>query len=95
MIASAYDLLAEAPCRVLTVALDDVAGVAERPNMPGTVDEWPNWSIALPQPLEELEESPLVARVAASMNAGATRHRDAPEAVGPAPDVARAGRRGA
>jgi 4-alpha-glucanotransferase len=67
VIASAYELLAAAPCRVLTVALDDVAGVSERPNMPGTVDEWPNWSIALPVPLEELEVSPLARVVAASM----------------------------
>jgi hypothetical protein len=36
VIASAYHLLGEAPCQVLTVALDDVAGVSERPNMPGT-----------------------------------------------------------
>ena len=26
----------------------DAIGVEERPNMPGTVDEWPNWSLALP-----------------------------------------------
>jgi 4-alpha-glucanotransferase len=41
--------------------------VQERPNMPGTVDEWPNWSIALPVPLEDLEEAPLAARMAASL----------------------------
>jgi 4-alpha-glucanotransferase len=69
VITSAYDLLARAPCRVLTVALDDVAGVAERPNMPGTVDEWPNWSIALPVPIEDLEKSPLAAAVARTMEA--------------------------
>jgi 4-alpha-glucanotransferase len=67
---SAYRLLAEAPCRVLTVSLDDVAVVAERPNMPGTLDEWPNWSLALPVPVEQLEASPLPAAVAAEMNGG-------------------------
>jgi 4-alpha-glucanotransferase len=67
VIASAYGLLAAAPCRVLTVALDDVAGVTERPNMPGTVDAWPNWSIALPVPLEDLEVSPLAVEVAGRM----------------------------
>jgi 4-alpha-glucanotransferase len=70
VVTGAYELLADAPCRVLTVALDDLAEVAERPNMPGTIDEWPNWSIALPVPLEVLERSPLSAAVAKAMNAG-------------------------
>ncbi len=70
VITAAYGLLATAPCRVLTVALDDVARVAERPNMPGTVEAWPNWSIALPVPLEELEASPLAAAVARGMTPG-------------------------
>ena len=44
--------------------LDDVLEVEERPNMPGTTDAWPNWSIALPEPLEELERRPLAGRLA-------------------------------
>jgi 4-alpha-glucanotransferase len=66
----AYDALAGAPCRLLTASLDDLAVVEERPNMPGTVDEWPNWSIALPIPLEELEEAPLAERLAAALGRG-------------------------
>jgi 4-alpha-glucanotransferase len=89
VIAASYGLLAEAPCRVLTVALDDVAGVAERPNMPGTVDQWPNWSIALPVPLEELEASPLAVAVASRFAPPAT---PAATAVGPdGPDAPTAG----
>jgi 4-alpha-glucanotransferase len=85
VITATYDLLGEAPCRVLTVALDDVAGVAERPNMPGTVDQWPNWSIALPQPLEDLEESALSQAVAAAVgHAGvAARHASRDDGGGP------------
>jgi 4-alpha-glucanotransferase len=67
VVAATYGLLAEAPCRILTVALDDLAAVAERPNMPGTIDAWPNWSIALPEPIEDLEASPLAAVVARHM----------------------------
>lgn len=67
VVSGAYGLLADAPSRVVTVSLDDLATVSERPNMPGTVDEWPNWCLALPQPLEELKGSPLVKEVAASM----------------------------
>jgi 4-alpha-glucanotransferase len=63
VIEDAYALLAEAPCDVLTVTLDDLAGVEDRPNMPGTVDEWPNWRLALPVPIEALEASPLARRV--------------------------------
>ena len=53
-----YADLAQAPCLLLTASLDDALAVEERPNMPGTIDEWPNWSIALPLPLEELERPP-------------------------------------
>lgn len=79
---SAYRLLAEAPCRVLTVTLDDVAAVVERPNMPGTLDQWPNWSLALPVPIEELEVSPLAAAVAAEMNSGPREPPPAPAGSG-------------
>ena len=54
-----YRKLAEAPSAIVTATLDDALAAAERPNMPGTVDEWPNWSIALPEPLEALEQAPL------------------------------------
>lgn len=64
VVAAVYGELAEAPCVLITVALDDVAEVEERPNMPGTVDSWPNWCIALPVPLEDLEKAPLASRVA-------------------------------
>jgi 4-alpha-glucanotransferase len=55
VIERAYRLLGEAPSRVLTATLEDACAVPERPNMPGTFTEWPNWSLALPVPLEELE----------------------------------------
>jgi 4-alpha-glucanotransferase len=41
--------------------------VDERPNQPGTVDQWPNWSIALPVPLEDIEVDPRVQAVADTM----------------------------
>ena len=63
VVLGAYRALARAPSRVLVATLDDALGVEERPNMPGTVDEWPNWSIALPKPLEEIETDPGVRAV--------------------------------
>ncbi|MHB1534428.1 MAG: 4-alpha-glucanotransferase [Acidimicrobiales bacterium] len=64
-----YASLAGAPSDLLTATLDDAAAVEERPNMPGTTDEWPNWSMALPVPLEELESSTLAGRIAAVLGA--------------------------
>jgi 4-alpha-glucanotransferase len=55
VVAGAHRALGRAACLLVTASLEDALGVEERPNMPGTVDEWPNWSIALPLPLEELE----------------------------------------
>lgn len=64
VIAGVYADLGAAPCRLLVASLEDVLAVEERPNMPGTTDAWPNWSIALPSPLEELENAPLARQVA-------------------------------
>ncbi len=66
----AYGALARAPSRVLLATLDDALGVRERPNMPGTTDQWPNWSIALPTPLEEIEADLGVAAVARALAEG-------------------------
>jgi 4-alpha-glucanotransferase len=63
----AYEALADAPSQVLIATLEDVTGVETRPNMPGTVDEWPNWSIPLPVPIEELVESPQAAAIAKAL----------------------------
>jgi 4-alpha-glucanotransferase len=67
VVVNTYRLLAQAPSMVLTATLDDAAVVEERPNVPGTVDERPNWSIALPVPLEELEESPTAGAIAEAL----------------------------
>lgn len=59
-----YAALASAPSRVILATLDDALAVVERPNMPGTTTAWPNWSLALPLPLEEIEEQELPRRLA-------------------------------
>lgn len=64
LVVGAYAALAQTPCLLLTATLDDAIGVEERPNMPGTIDQWPNWSIALPRPIEELEAEDGPRRVA-------------------------------
>ncbi len=62
-----YRDLAHAPCAILNATLDDALGVEERPNMPGTIDEWPNWRIALPVPLEAILADPRVAAIAEAL----------------------------
>jgi 4-alpha-glucanotransferase len=64
VIARVHADLAQAPCLVLTASLEDVLGLDERPNMPGTIDQWPNWRLALPVPTEELSSVPLAKEIA-------------------------------
>jgi 4-alpha-glucanotransferase len=62
-----YTALASAPSRIILATLDDAIAVVERPNMPGTTTAWPNWSLALPMPLEELEQQELPRKIAKVM----------------------------
>ncbi len=75
VIARVHEALAAAPSRILTATLDDAMAVEERPNMPATTDEWPNWSIALPMPIEDLEKSAPVARLARILSRGRASRR--------------------
>jgi 4-alpha-glucanotransferase len=50
----------------VAATLEDALGVAERPNLPGTVaPQRDNWSLALPLPLEEAIAEPRVLRLSA------------------------------
>ncbi|HEX5398218.1 MAG TPA: 4-alpha-glucanotransferase, partial [Verrucomicrobiae bacterium] len=62
-ILGAHRLLARTPCRLITATLEDALAVEERPNMPGTTTQWPNWSIALPKPLEEIQRGGFVGKL--------------------------------
>ncbi len=67
LVLGVYAELATAPCKLLTATLDDALGVEERPNMPGTIDEWPNWRIALPLDLDTALADQRVAAVASTL----------------------------
>ncbi len=69
--------LATSPSRIVAATLDDAIYVEERPNLPGTTDERPNWQIALPAPLEVILEHPgayTVARILGGRNTGNARN---------------------
>jgi 4-alpha-glucanotransferase len=68
VIAATYAALGRAPCSLLSATLDDALEVEERPNMPGTIDQWPNWCLALPAPLEHLEQGQLASSIAEYLN---------------------------
>jgi 4-alpha-glucanotransferase len=59
-----HQLLAEANSMIVAATLEDALLVEERPNMPGTTDQWPNWRIALPVSIDELQSRPLPRQIA-------------------------------
>ncbi|MDO8878931.1 MAG: 4-alpha-glucanotransferase [Pseudolabrys sp.] len=63
-IAAVAAVLAQTPSRLVTVGLDDILDVVEQINIPGTVDEHPNWRRKLPVDVEDLGSHPGLQRVA-------------------------------
>ncbi len=63
-IAAVASFLGAAPSRLVVIALDDVLGVRDQVNIPGTVAQHPNWRRKLPVALEDLEGHDGFARVA-------------------------------
>ena len=39
----------------MVISLEDLLGVVDQPNIPGTVDEHPNWRQRLPIAVEDIE----------------------------------------
>jgi 4-alpha-glucanotransferase len=66
---AAYQKLAYARSRIVLASLEDALGIEERPNVPGTTTERPNWRLALTQPLEEVEQAEGARRIAEAMRA--------------------------
>jgi 4-alpha-glucanotransferase len=66
---AAYREMARGRPRMVLVSMEDALGVHERPNVPGTTTEFPNWRLALPIPLEEVEQAEGVQRMVEEMKA--------------------------
>jgi (1->4)-alpha-D-glucan 1-alpha-D-glucosylmutase len=56
--------LARTPSRLFVVQLEDVLGLRDQANLPGTVEEQPNWRRKLPLALEEIERDERFVRLA-------------------------------
>jgi 4-alpha-glucanotransferase len=76
VIVGVHRRLARAPSALVGATMEDALGVTQRPNMPGTVAERPNWSLALPLPLDEVLGDPLLNDVAAALRAGRRQASD-------------------
>lgn len=56
VIAASHARLSATPAAIVSATLEDGLGVAERPNVPGSIGaQRPNWSLALPVPIDELD----------------------------------------
>jgi 4-alpha-glucanotransferase len=73
-----HQRLAASPSALTLGTLEDLCEVRRRPNVPGTTSERPNWSRALPLPLEDLVTDPAVERHARQL----TRPEHPPPAGG-------------
>lgn len=62
-----HAVLARSPAAVVMATLEDALGIPDPPNRPGTITQWPNWSLALPQTLEEIRRHDRPRRLAAAM----------------------------
>jgi 4-alpha-glucanotransferase len=64
IIMAMHRFLSGTPCRFVTASLYDVLGELDQPNLPGTVDEYPNWRMRLAHSLEQIADDPRIARIA-------------------------------
>ncbi|MBN3807431.1 hypothetical protein GXB81_31040, partial [Paraburkholderia sp. Ac-20336] len=78
---AALAFVAATPCELVTLPLEDLLALVEQPNLPGSIDEHPNWRRRMTLPVdamfddaafsERLREIDRVRRAAASVPAGA------------------------
>jgi 4-alpha-glucanotransferase len=64
---AALGFVASSPAPLMLAPLEDLLGVADQPNLPGTIDEHPNWRRRLEPPAAKLFDDPVVARRAATI----------------------------
>lgn len=58
---AALEFIAATPSPLCLLPMEDLIGVEEQPNLPGTIDQHPNWRRRLPATAEALMDEPQVA----------------------------------
>jgi 4-alpha-glucanotransferase len=77
LVVALHRLLATAASRLLLTSPQDALGEPRQPNLPGTIDEYPNWRIPLPLEVDDLLADPILHAAVAAL-------RDArPDGVSP------------
>ncbi|WP_458757066.1 4-alpha-glucanotransferase [Afipia sp. TerB] len=66
--------LSRARSRILAISIEDLLGVVDQPNVPGTIDSHPNWRRRLPCGIEELDQNIDISRLRKVLKARALRH---------------------
>jgi 4-alpha-glucanotransferase len=61
--------LAATPSRIVCVSLEDILGLIDQPNLPGTIDQYPNWRVRLPNLIDDLALDERLCEIAAVMRA--------------------------
>jgi 4-alpha-glucanotransferase len=69
LVTALHALLATAASALLLTSPADALGDPRQPNLPGTVDEYPNWRIPLPVSVDALFENPLLLRAISALRA--------------------------
>ncbi|WP_372088561.1 4-alpha-glucanotransferase (plasmid) [Tistrella mobilis] len=62
VIDAALDFLGRSRAPLVLAPLEDLVGLDDQPNLPGTIHEHPNWRRRMPAPLPGLVETPAVVR---------------------------------
>lgn len=60
--------LGKTASRLVAVQLEDLVGMTDQANIPGTVDEYPNWRQKLPIVMEDISEGVLFQRTTQALN---------------------------
>ena len=63
-----FEQLAQAPSAIVMASMEEACAAVERPNMPAAAGKYPNWCLALPLSLEDLEASEPPRRLARILN---------------------------
>jgi 4-alpha-glucanotransferase len=64
---AAIAFAARSPAPLALIPIEDILGLAEQPNVPGTIDEHPNWRRRLGAPASEILDAPKVRARLASL----------------------------
>jgi 4-alpha-glucanotransferase len=73
LVAALYGFLARTPAMLVAATLEDALEAHDRPNVPGTIDQRPNWSLPLPVLVDDLADDPRVRRLAGILSDGTSR----------------------